>query len=233
MGGERVDEAYYDRSGYFDADTEHLTDLRSRFQRYRIRKVLAIHEPGAGDRVLDLGCGWGTFELALAPRVAQVVGVDFSERSIELCRKRLADAGVENVRFVRAEAGDTGLEAGSFDVVLAADLFEHLYPEDSVRVAGEAHRVLRKGGGFVVWTPHRGHVIEILKNRRILGRPDPTHVDYKSMTRLRDLLEGAGFAVEKAYYVESHIPGLDVVERALMRWVPFLRRRIAILGRKR
>ena len=38
------------------------------------------------------------------------------------------------------DAGETGLEAGAWDLVVAADLFEHLYPEDSVRVAREARR---------------------------------------------------------------------------------------------
>lgn len=232
MSEDRIDREYYEKSEYFDAGTTHLTDLDSPFQRYRVAKVLDIHSPGPGDRVLDLGCGWGTFELALGPRVAEVVGVDFSERSVELCRERVAESGLANVRVTRADAADTGLEGESFDVVVAADLFEHLYPEDSVRVAQEAWRVLRPGGRFVVWTPHRGHLIEILKNRGIVGKPDPTHVDYKSMVRLRELLTGAGFQVERAYWVESHVPGLRAVERAFMRWVPWLRRRIAVLGRK-
>lgn len=228
----RIDRAYYDESGYFEGDADHLRDMRSAFQRYRIRKVLEIHRPGPDDRVLDLGCGWGTFTFALAPLAGSVVGVDFSERSIELCRERLARHGAENVRFLRADAGDTGLPEASFDVVVAADLFEHLYPEDSERVAREAFRVLKRGGRFVVWTPHRGHLLEILKNNRILLKPDPTHVDYKSMERLRGLLDAAGFEIERAYYAESHLPGLRTVERLLQGFVPMLRRRIALLGRK-
>ncbi len=227
---ERIDAAWYDRSEYFAAG--HLTDRGSPFQRYRVAKVLGIYDPLPGERVLDLGCGWGTFEWSLAPRVAEVVGVDFSAKSVELCERQRAQLGLANVRFVHADAGATGLPAESFDLVIAADLFEHLYPDDSARVAREAHRVLKRGGRFSVWTPHRGHVLEILKNNRILLKPDPSHVDYKSMERLQGLLGSAGFVLEKAYYAESHLPGLSTLERALMSAVPPLRRRIAMLGRK-
>jgi ubiquinone/menaquinone biosynthesis C-methylase UbiE len=226
----RIDADYYDRSEYFDAG--HLANLNSPFQRYRVEKVLGIYDPMPSERVLDLGCGWGTFEWTLAPRVTEIVGVDFSAKSVELCERRREDAGLQNVSFVHADAGATGLPAESFDLVIAADLFEHLYPEDSARVAREAHRVLRRGGRFSIWTPHRGHVLEILKNNGIVLKPDPTHVDYKSMERLQALLEDARFVLEKAYYAESHLPGLSALERTFMRGVPQLRRRIAMLARK-
>ena len=227
---DRIDAAYYDRSEYFDAG--HLTDKGSPFQRYRVEKVLSIYVPASEERVLDMGCGWGTLAWALAPRVAEIVGVDFSARSVELCERQRAALGYKNVRFVHADAGATGQPADSFDLVIAADLFEHLYPDDSERVAREAHRVLKRGGRFSIWTPHRGHFLEVLKNNGILLRPDPTHVDYKSMDRMRQLLVGAGFVLEKAYYAESHLPVLRQVERTLMAAVPLLRRRIAMLGRK-
>src|SRR5688572_26081106 len=165
MGRDRADlghigKDHYDSSGYFEgAGTGHLTDTDSAFQRYRIAKVVELASPAPTDRVVDLGCGWGTFEHALAGRVAEIVGVDFSERAIEFCRRRLVAQPRPNVRFVCAHAGDTGLPPRSFDLVIAADLFEHLYPSDSARVASEALRLLAPGGRFAVWTPHRGHVL--------------------------------------------------------------------------
>ena len=228
----RIDQAWYDRSGYFEGSAARFADLQGRFQRYRVAKVLDIHTPGPDDRVVDLGCGWGTFEWVLAPRVREITGVDFSATSIALCNERLATEALPNVRFVQADAGDTGLPAGSADVVICADLFEHLYPEDSGRVAKEAFRLLRPGGRFVVWTPHRGHILEVLRHHRIVLKPDPSHVDYKSMERMTGLLREAGFEIERARWVESHLPGLSWLERALQGWVPLLRRRIAVLGLK-
>ncbi len=229
----RIGREFYDSSGYFDDDAaSHITDLDSRFQRYRVAKVLELHAPGASDRVVDLGCGWGTFAFALSDRVAEIVGVDFSERSIQICERRKAEESTSNVRFLCADAADTGLEPAGFDVVLAADLFEHLYPEDSRRVAAEAYRLLVPGGRFVTWTPHRGHVLEILKSRNILLKRDVSHVDYKSMQDMKRLLSDAGFTIERAYYAESHLPLLRSVERLCQGVVPVLRRRIAVLGRK-
>ena len=231
MSEPRIGKEHYDASGYFEGEAaRQLNDLESPFQRYRVAKVVELAAPRATDRVVDLGCGWGTFGYALAPRVREVVGVDFSERAIESCRARLTESPQPNLRFVCADAGATGLTAGAYDLVLAADLFEHLYPDDSARVAKEAYRLLAPGGRFATWTPHRGHVLEILKNHDIVLRRDVTHVDYKSMDGMKRLLSDAGFTIERAYYAESHVPGLNVLERLLQPVVPALRRRIAVLG---
>ena len=229
----RIGKEYYDSSDYFErAGGEHVIDRDSRFQRYRVAKVLEIHRPSATDRVVDLGCGWGTFGFALAPYTAEVVGIDFSEKSVDFCRRRLRETPADNVRFECADAGDTGLGEAAFDLVLAADLFEHLYPDDAARVAREAFRLLKPGGRFSTWTPNRGHILEVLKNRDIVLKRDITHVDYKSMVDMKNLLLEAGFTIEKAYYAESHVPGLRVAERILQPIVPLLRRRIAVLGLK-
>ena len=227
----RIDRDWYDQSAYFDAG-DHIRDFDSRFQRYRAAKVLALAEPAEADRVLDLGCGWGTISFALAPLVREVVGLDFSERAVEACNGELERLGFSNVAFRVGDARGSGLAAGSFDLVVAADLFEHLYPDDSGAVAREAHRLLRAGGALAVWTPCRSHFLEVLKNNDIVLKRDVSHVDYKSMARVRELLADAGFRVERAYYAESHLPALSWIERIGGRWVPLLRRRIAVLGRK-
>lgn len=228
---ERIGKEWYDSTAYFD-DSAHITDFDSPFQRYRVAKVLELCRPGPGERVVDVGCGWGTFSFALAGEAAEVVGVDFSEKSIAFCNRRLEREPRANLRFLCADGGASGLEAGTWDLVLAADLFEHLYPEDSVRVVEEAFRLLRPGGRFSVWTPHRGHILEILKNNDILLKRDVSHVDYKSMARMTGMMKDAGFEIERAYYAESHVPGLRVAERLLQGVAPFLRRRVAVLGRK-
>ena len=220
------DEAYF--------ATEHLRNLDSPFQRYRASKVLGIHRPSSSDRVLDLGCGWGTITFAMARHAGEVVGLDYSGAAIAICNDEQArNGGPDNATFLLADARKTGIEPESFDVVVAADLFEHLYPADSDAVAEEAFRVLRPGGRFVVWVPCRSHILEVLKNRNIILKADPSHVDYKSMARMTRILGHAGFGIERSYYAESHLRCLRTVERAFLRWVPLLRRRIAILAVKR
>lgn len=232
MTEERIGREFYDRSDYFEGRTEHLQDLDSPFQKYRIDKVLQIYEPGPEERVLDLGCGWGTFCWALGPRVGEIIGVDFSQKSVELCEQRLAQRPIDGVSFLCADARNTGLGAESFDLVIGADLVEHLYPEDSEAVVAEAFRVLKEGGRLSLWTPHRGHFLEMLKARNIVLQRDVSHVDYKSMKRLKSMVTNVGFVVERAYYAESHLIGLRSIERVFQEWFPILRRRIAVLARK-
>ena len=193
-------------------------------------KVTGLYNPRPTDRVLDMGCGWGTISFGLASRVREVVGLDFSERAITGCNANLDRFGFDNVSFRVGDARDSALAPGSFDAVVAADLFEHLYPEDSEAVAAEAYRLLRPGGKLAVWTPCRSHILEVLKNNDIILKRDVSHVDYKSMERMTALLKEAGFVIERAYFAESHLPVLNVVERLGLRWIPLLRRRIAVLA---
>lgn len=227
----KIGQEYYDQSTYF-VEAAHLQDFDSAFQKYRVRKVLELYTPAPTDKVLDLGCGWGTITFALAKRVRSIVGLDFSARAVELCKERFDREGVANATFVVGDATDSGMEAESFDVVVAADLFEHLYPEDSEAVAVEAYRLLKPGGRFAVWTPCRRHFLEVLKNNDVLLKRDISHVDYKSMDRMREIMTKAGFGIERAYFAESHLPVLSALERAFQAFVPLLRRRVAVLGQK-
>lgn len=228
MKNKQIDAEYYDSSDYLQGLLGVMGDLNNRFQKYRISKVLQIYKPGKEDSVVDFGCAWGSFSFAAAPLCKKAIGIDFSRKSLEICRELSKKYNFDNVEFMLADVRDTKLPADCFQAVICADLVEHLYPEDFLKMLSEAKRVLKTGGRLVIWTPHRGHFLEIMKNHDFLLKKDPSHVDYKSMDFLVSSLESAGFIVEKKYYTESHIPVLAVVEKLFMRFVPFLRRRIAI-----
>lgn len=228
----KIDQHYYDASGYFTEGGSHLLSPESNFHRYRVREVLAGCGDLTGLRVLDLGCGWGTISFALAAAGAgQVIGIDFSAAAISICRERLGREPSSSLEFLQGDAGDTGLPAGEWDLVVAADLVEHLYPEDTLRVYTEAQRLLRPGGRLLIWTPNPGHILERLRFAGIL-RADPTHVDYKRLGRLGRDLESTGFRILESRYRPSHLPVFRWIETALQGFIPVLRRRILLLAER-
>lgn len=102
--------------------------------------------------VLEIGCGIGRIQAALAPRVRESHGIDISDRMIAVARRRCS--GLANVRLSRCSGRDlAGFADGSFDLVLAADSFPYIYQGGRDLVAthfDEITRVLRPGGDFVL-----------------------------------------------------------------------------------
>lgn len=102
--------------------------------------------------VLEIGCGIGRIQTALAPRVRESHGIDISGNMIAAARRRCA--GLANVRLSRCSGQDLAAFADrSFDAVLAADSFPYIYQGGRQLVAvhfNEITRVLRPGGDFVL-----------------------------------------------------------------------------------
>lgn len=107
---------------------------------------------GTDRRVLEIGCGIGRVQAALASRVAEIHGIDISPKMIEAARRRCA--GLTNVRFSHCSGRDLdGFPAESFDLVLAVDSFPYIHQAGPRLVEAhflEAARVLVPGGEFVI-----------------------------------------------------------------------------------
>jgi SAM-dependent methyltransferase len=104
-----------------------------------------------GQSLLDVGCGPGNLTLDLAARVApgRVVGVDRSEAVLELARaEAAATEGAPDVTFAVGDAYALPFEDGTFDVVHAHQLLQHL--GDPVAALRELRRVARPGGVVAV-----------------------------------------------------------------------------------
>ncbi|MFI0371885.1 class I SAM-dependent methyltransferase [Actinomadura sp. 1N219] len=97
------------------------------------------------ERIVDLGCGFGKSTRPFKRRWpdAEVIGVDLSAPVLRLAAHRTAGLGI---RYVQADAADTGLPAGSADLVTATMLVHELPPPVVAGVLAEAARVLAPGG---------------------------------------------------------------------------------------
>jgi SAM-dependent methyltransferase len=84
-------------------------------------RAMEIHPPQPGDRVLDIGCGFGDTSQDLAALVGpqgEVVGVDVSAPFIESARREAAEAGAANVSFAVGDVQVADL-GGGFDYVFS------------------------------------------------------------------------------------------------------------------
>jgi SAM-dependent methyltransferase len=109
--------------------------------------------PAAGERALDVGCGFGETALELARRVGQagsVVGIDVGEPYLALARREAAAFG--NVRFLRGDAQIFPFQP-EFDVCFSR--FGVMFFDDPPAAFANLRRALRTGGRFaaVVWGP--------------------------------------------------------------------------------
>jgi ubiquinone/menaquinone biosynthesis C-methylase UbiE len=115
-----------------------------------------------GDRLLDVGCGPGTITTDLAARVdpGEVLGIDVAEDVVAEAARAAAEADRGNVSFARGDAYGIDAASGSFDVVHAHQVLQHL--GDPIAALGEMRRLLRPGGllavrdsdyGAFVWAP--------------------------------------------------------------------------------
>lgn len=173
-----------------------------RFGLERRLSLIRRYVPLEGRRILDIGCGIGTFVRRLREFSADVYGVDVDQERVRrgaTALPHLAIAVSESLPF-RDE---------TFDVVLLHEVLEHV--GDDRLTLGEACRVTRPGGRIVIYCPNRLYPFEthgiVLGKRYVLGNiplvnylPDPLrrrlapHVRAYTRRGLRRLFAGLAAA---------------------------------------
>src|SRR5215207_3562737 len=112
--------------------------------------ALATLSPG--EVVLDLGSGGGIDVLLSAKRVfpgGKAYGLDMTDEMLELAENNRAEAGAENVEFLKGHIEDIPLPEAHVDVVISNCVIN--LSTDKSRVISEAFRVLKPGGRFAVF----------------------------------------------------------------------------------
>lgn len=161
-----------------------------------IRALLARVGLTPGLRVLDAGCGTGRNMLEFAA-LGTVEGVDASPDAIEFCRRR----GVPAVR--QSEIESLPFDAGSFDLILATDVIEHL--RDDRAALNELRRVAASGGRLLATVP---------AYQWLWSRHDVAHHHFRRYTLrgLRERLAATGWTpIAWSYFNTALLPAIAAV----------------------
>jgi len=115
-----------------------------------VAEVMAWPEIPASGRLLEIGCGAANHLLGLAPRF-ELAGIDISPTAVEWGLEHARDRGVAPDLRV-GDVRELPWAGGTFEVVRDGHLLHCIIGEDRPTVLGEARRVLRPGGVFIVFT---------------------------------------------------------------------------------
>jgi 2-polyprenyl-3-methyl-5-hydroxy-6-metoxy-1,4-benzoquinol methylase len=172
---------------------------------FQARRRFLLDRISAGARVLDVGCGDGSFASELQAAGAEVVGIDVAEEALQRAGAR--NPGIE-LQLVEQDR-PWPLEDASFDVVWAGEVIEHV--ADTSAWLSEVRRVLRSGGSLLLSTPDHGPLTLLaagLSKRAFAARFDPLgeHLRFYSSATLSRLIEEFGFR-EVQMRAHGGIPG--------------------------
>jgi 2-polyprenyl-3-methyl-5-hydroxy-6-metoxy-1,4-benzoquinol methylase len=150
-------------------------------------------------RLLDVGCSCGYFLEVAVDEGYEVHGLEFSENAIAAAaphiKSRIVRAGVDEI---------AGKHEGSYDVISAFDLIEHL--GQPAAFLSQARRLLGPGGRLVLSTPDASHWLRYVMGAHWPMLQPMQHVSLFSRQALQVALTKAGFraiVVGPAYKVLS------------------------------
>jgi cyclopropane-fatty-acyl-phospholipid synthase len=164
-----------------------------------------------GERVLDVGCGWGSFAMHAASRHGvKVLGITLSEPQARLARERVAERGLEEHVEIRV-ADYRELEAEPFDAIASIGMVEHVGSSQIDVYAERLARLLKPGGRLlnhgIARLRHSDPEAGAFSERYVFPDAAPLH-----LSRIL-------FALERAGFEQEHVEGfrMDYAE-TLRHW---------------
>ena len=156
-------DAFVERTGGYDTYDEDLSQLLT---------SLNISKSSKETLVLDVGCGTGKCSIPLAKLGYKVIGVDISDKAIEIALKKAEKAKLD-ITFRVEDIEDLSFENDTFDLVFCGGVLHH-FP-DLKKIESEMHRVLKEKGRLCAYEPNRSNPITyffftfVMNSRRLFN----------------------------------------------------------------
>jgi len=159
-----------------------------------LRIAMAASFTDCGKRLLDVGCGDGSFILRVKDQLEEVFGLDISPMAVELCRKNGIKASQINLNGQTTPYPD-----GFFDTIVSLEVIEHVF--NPLSFLKEINRALRPGGTLIISTPNirkLQRIVSIIMGHFPGTSYDPVgfdggHLHYFTSKDLSNLLMECGF----------------------------------------
>lgn len=156
--------------------------------------LVELVQPSSGDELLDVATGAGHVAHAFAPYVQRVVAYDLTRAMLDQTLAGALSKGLTNVEVVEGPAERLPFADASFDIYTVRLAPHHF--EDAAAFVGEAARVLRPGGKFLLVdtiSPEEPEMMDRLDEFERLR--DPSHVHNYCPSEWRAMVEGAGLTI--------------------------------------
>jgi 2-polyprenyl-3-methyl-5-hydroxy-6-metoxy-1,4-benzoquinol methylase len=211
---EKYPEFMDDQRQFFDEliSDEWETYENPEWDKLRQFEVARLFEKVNPKRILDVGCGCGYHDLLMAQRneVVEIVGVDYSPKSIET-----ANRVYPHSKISRIAADIREFPAGQFDMAVSFQVIEHL--RDAEEFINACAKQVKSGGWVAIATPNRRRMMNMLL--QAVGRPatlaDPQHFLEYSPEEMKRIGEKAGLK-----YHDSFGYGMSIYLPRLGRMIP-------------
>ena len=176
---------------YSCAYFKHDDDTLDQAQLNKLDHILNKIQLKRGDRLLDVGCGWGAMIIRAAQRGAHAVGVTLSENQYAHAKERIAELGLASRCEVRLQDYRDVPEVGCYDKIVSIGMFEHVGMKNLPVYFSKMHALLKDGGAMLM------HGITATNpDRRQVGR-------------------GAGEFIDKYVFPDGELPHVSDVIRAM------------------